>query len=210
MNTSYALIKIQFAAALFILSSCSSLIKKPSYNLTKSPNHSLYFNGRGAASGPMLMSAMGPAGIAVGLAIDVGIGKDIEKSAFKDGLKVEELIADSVGEITQTSKLNQQYFSQSGTTNFQLNKIGFIELPGQNDHVQPSIELSVYKEAWQKTYRYPEDFQSDKNVPGLGATLEQLKSPQSPARKLLQHALTQVIQKSITDWQTESLKGKNK
>jgi len=43
-------------------------------------NPVLHFEGKGSAAGIMLMGAMGPAGIAIGVAIDVGIAKDIAKA----------------------------------------------------------------------------------------------------------------------------------
>ena len=198
--------RLQCAVVTFILCSCSSLERKPPYTLTLPEDRHVNFSGRGSASGPMLMSAMGPAGIAVGLAIDVGIGKDIEKFGFTDGLKLDELFAYSATETIKTSIVGREYFSKQPAPNFQVSKIGFVELSGQNNLIQPAIELSVQKGTWQKTYRYPEDFQAGKDTPLPGATLEQLKSIQSPARQLLQQAVTQVIKKSINDWQADSVK----
>lgn len=205
LNRDY-LALIPISLALFLSCSCSTLPTKPVYQLTAPAGINVTFSGRGAASGPMLMSAMGPAGIAVGLAIDVGIGKDIEKFGFTDGLKLDELFAYSVTETIKTSKVGREYFSKQPAPNFQVSKIGFVELSGQNNLIQPAIELSVQKGTWQKTYRYPEDFQAGKDTPLPGATLEQLKSIQSPARQLLQQAVTQVIKKSINDWQADSVR----
>ncbi|HMW50223.1 MAG TPA: hypothetical protein PKC70_18135 [Cellvibrionaceae bacterium] len=191
---------------LFLFCSCGSFTNKPAYKLAAPPEMDITFTGRGTAFGPMLMSAMGPAGIAVGMAIDVGIGKDIEKFGFADGLKVDELFAESITQVAQNQKFNRGFFSSHYSSNFQLLKIGFIEPPGQNDCIQPTLVINVLKGGWHKTYQYPEDFQADKNMPLPGASLEQLKSPQSPARSLLKQAFTQVIEKCAVDWQAESTK----
>lgn|GEM_PF-2853016 len=63
---------------------CASVLptpsKTPKVTVVIDPNASLTFEGKGAGAGIMLMSTMGPAGIAIGVAIDVGIGKDIAKA----------------------------------------------------------------------------------------------------------------------------------
>ncbi|HEY6528753.1 MAG TPA: hypothetical protein VIZ65_08660 [Cellvibrionaceae bacterium] len=171
---------------------------------TPPPDPHLIFTGRGAASGPMLMSAMGPAGIAVGLAIDVGIGKDIERFGFAEGLKVNDLFFAAINTISAQPKLARGFFTVKQLPNFQLNKIGFTELPGQDNKIIPAIELTVQRTDWQKTYHYPQDFRTDASELLPSATLEELKSSHSPAQKLLQQALTTVIQKSMADWQSSS------
>ncbi|MEY4589095.1 MAG: hypothetical protein RL497_1171 [Pseudomonadota bacterium] len=185
--------------ALLCLNACSPLkTKNPNnYLLTTPADLHLSFTGRGAASSAMLMSAMGPAGIAVGLAIDVGIGKDIEKLGFAEGLNADVLFASAVGAINKPSKL---FFSSKQKPHFHLQKIGFVELSGQDNLITPAIELSVVRADWKKTYRYPDDFHPAANTPLPSASLEQLKSPQSPARTLVQQALAAVLQQASADW----------
>lgn len=185
----------------FTLASCSVISPLPSYTITKPQNPTISFTGRGAASGPILMGAMGPSGIAVGLAIDVGIAKDIEKYGFKEGLNIDSLFNDSLKKIPPSLYKAGGFFRSPHKLHFNLSKIGFVEPMGQSNTIWPALELTVTRGDWQKAYHYPDDFQKDKNTSLPNTTLEQLKGTQSPARQLLSHALTKVIEQSIKDWQ---------
>ncbi|WP_141685314.1 hypothetical protein [Pseudoalteromonas luteoviolacea] len=66
----------------FLVSGCSVPLKQLQMD-AEFPEVS--YVGRGTSAGPMLMGAMGPMGIAVGIAIDEGIGRDIER-ALSDSL----------------------------------------------------------------------------------------------------------------------------
>jgi hypothetical protein len=61
---------------IYSLFACSSLQKEHN-QIIITPEMPMTYKGVGAASGVALMGAMGPAGIAVGVAIDQGIEKDI-------------------------------------------------------------------------------------------------------------------------------------
>lgn len=65
-----------------VISSCSTLHTENSspsisIDITMPEPNRLRFSGKGSGAGMMLMSSMGPVGMAVGVAIDEGIGKDI-------------------------------------------------------------------------------------------------------------------------------------
>ena len=186
---------------IFTLTSCSVLSPLPSYTITKPQNPTISFTGRGAASGPMLMGAMGPSGIAIGLAIDVGIAKDIEKYGFKEGLNIDAFFDDSLKTVPPSLYTSGGFFQSKHKPHFNLSKIGFVEPMGQSDTIFPALELTVTRGDWQKAYHYRDDFQKDKNTSLPNTTLEQLKGTQSPARQLISRALTTVIEQCIKDWQ---------
>ncbi|WP_196158991.1 hypothetical protein [Reinekea sp. G2M2-21] len=78
-----------FACALLV--GCSALsVKEPSVEVQ--PGAQFSYSGRGAGAGVALMSTMGPVGIAVGVAIDEGIRKDLEKSAQMAGFDIVALV----------------------------------------------------------------------------------------------------------------------
>ncbi|WP_165728386.1 hypothetical protein [Pseudoalteromonas sp. 31A1] len=54
----------------------------------KLPEHTIY-SGKGLAASAALMGAIGPTGIAIGAAIDIGIGKDIQSKNDKHRLRAE-------------------------------------------------------------------------------------------------------------------------
>lgn len=66
----------KFGLHSFFIASCAQ-IRSPSIDVICGERQSLYFTGRGAAASMMMDSLMGGAGIAIGIAIDEGIAKDI-------------------------------------------------------------------------------------------------------------------------------------
>ena len=67
------------------LSACSALDSRDSeplvIDVVVSEPARMRFQGKGASAGAMLMSAMGPVGIGIGVAIDEGIAKEIDRAA---------------------------------------------------------------------------------------------------------------------------------
>lgn len=112
------------------------------------------FHGKGAGAGMMLMSSMGPMGIAIGVAIDEGIGKDIDASARAVGLDIRSITQsaiDKVGAVHLSSITIERY--------------GFVTRSGDNDPVAVQLHLTVASNDGQiHTLKYPEDF-DDKLVP---------------------------------------------
>lgn len=204
------LVQIGCVISFLAITSCgvfnSEGAQPKNYSIGTAPDIHLHFTGRGAASGAMLMSAMGPAGIAVGLAIDVGIGKDIERYGFPDGLNAEAIFTSALASSETSTKPAHLFFAPRKKPHFEFKKLGFVEAVGQDNLISPAIEVTVQKANWLKTYRYPDDFVIEAKAKPLQASLEQLKSPTSPARALLQQALIAVIQKSIQDWKIRDAK----
>lgn len=180
------------------LPSCASN-PKPHYTFTPPTQPQLSFSGRGASAGPMFMDAMGPSGIAVGLAIDVGIGKQIEQFGFPTGVQLAQLLTQSIAKLP-SGKPKQLFFSTRQQPNIQVHKIGFVELPSYSNLIIPSVALNIQKGSWQSACKYPEDFITPNQSP-LGASLDVLKTAQSPAADLVQQALSQCISRSIDNWQ---------
>ncbi len=148
--TVYAL---AFVAAQAVLTGCSlsaySLSAyKPGvrYDLTVSEPHRMRFYGKGAGAGMMLTSSMGPMGVAIGVAIDEGIGKDFESAAVAAGFNIETLTARALesAEIPPGAVSIQRY--------------GFVTRPGEGDPVAPQLHLRWGEEAARIDVKYPEDF----------------------------------------------------
>lgn len=75
---------IIFIPILFILFGCKNTQKNTNLNVHL-PQHMTY-SGKGVAAGVALMGVIGPSGIAIGAAIDIGIGKDIQSKNSKASL----------------------------------------------------------------------------------------------------------------------------
>ncbi len=82
---------------LFVLafSGCSILKPATPKSVTLGDNAKFSYSGRGSGAGIALMSTMGPVGIAVGVAIDEGIRKDLENSASTHGFNILKIIKQS-------------------------------------------------------------------------------------------------------------------
>ena len=87
--------------ALLLNSACTTLgfqSQTPVEIHYSSPDR-ISFQGKGAGAGMALMSSMGPIGIAIGVAIDEGIAKDIRETAVEAGVSFKTLLRDSVSDI---------------------------------------------------------------------------------------------------------------
>jgi hypothetical protein len=85
------------------------------------------YSGRGSGAGVALMSTMGPAGIAVGVAIDEGIRKDLEASAISAGFDIVKLL--------QSSSISAQ--------SIEILDYGMKDIPGTDDLMFPYLKMRV-------------------------------------------------------------------
>ena len=96
----------------------------------------------------MLMSSMGPMGIAVGIAIDEGIGKDINKAFVDTGFDLHTL---SSGAINEAIQLNcdpendtiAEFCNNSDAIFVEITRMAFRSMPGDSDRVVADIEMNV-------------------------------------------------------------------
>lgn len=73
-----ALNVVSWVLLVMVFGGCSSMSNRIAIDVSYNEG-SFSYTGDGSASGPMLVSALGPAGIAVGVAIDQGIASTIEQ-----------------------------------------------------------------------------------------------------------------------------------
>ena len=97
------------------------------------PN-SIRFQGKGSGAGFMLTGAMGPMGIAIGIAIDEGIAKDIQEAANSQSFDIDYLIRNSFVE--------SQFIC--GVKAIDVNHYGFKLLSGSDDLVEADISSRIY------------------------------------------------------------------
>lgn len=95
-----------FLVVIALLCGCSNNANR---NAVISLPDKLTYEGKGAAAGIALMGVLGPSGIAIGAAIDVGIGKDIQSlndpSLLRKGIEDIVLQYNSTAEINYIKKL---------------------------------------------------------------------------------------------------------
>lgn len=83
-----------FTITILCISACAVIDTQATAQFTfnvAEPNR-IRFSGKGAGAGMMLSSSMGAMGVAIGIAIDAGIAKDIQETASKNGIIPSEIV----------------------------------------------------------------------------------------------------------------------
>lgn len=122
---------------------------------TSEPNR-IRFHGKGAGAGMMLMSTMGPTGIAIGIAIDEGIGKDIDSTAKAAKVDIEKIFLDELDVFSRDSQ------NINKALHITIERYGFIVSPQNNDHAIPQLHLSIArsKDQQPQMLKYPGDYKT--------------------------------------------------
>jgi hypothetical protein len=93
----------------------------------------------------MLMSAMGPMGIAIGIAIDEGIAKEIDAAAKKAGFSIEPMVEAAFRQTWRES-------TSANSLVIQVKRYGFHLQPGKNDPVSVFFVMEVSKKKVSQFY----------------------------------------------------------
>lgn len=178
-----------FAALLFaqLISGCASTNKQSAALTVKVEPYDqpFSFEGKGSGAGMMLVGAMGPAGIAIGVAIDVGIGKDIYAAFEREGYTVPALVtrafSDAHNDICESQRASGKA-SGALPLNFsiKINKLGFVLVSGGDDYVRSEFDLSVSADG--QVHRI-----AAVTEPSSRVTLEELKASGVNSSTLLYH-----------------------
>lgn len=123
----------------FSLSGCSIFNQALSPNIIVNlpPEHRMHFSGKGAGAGMMMAASMGPMGIAIGVAIDEGIAKDIGRAANEAGVDVAGIVL---------SAFENAFVGRAETLEIAVVEYGFVTQPGVEgveDPVVAYLELVV-------------------------------------------------------------------
>lgn len=108
------------------------------------------FSGKGAGAGIALSSSMGPAGIAIGVAIDEGIAKDIGRALQTENFDI----------VTSVKTAFTAPPSQFDLVNIRVVRYGFITQPSARDLVDavaPQLHLDIVADGQALIVRIPED-----------------------------------------------------
>lgn len=151
------------------------------------------FSGKGAGAGMMMMSSMGPMGIAIGVAIDEGIGKDIQASMDAEGISVESLIESVFLESSEFCEAPMPL-----NLRIRVERYGFILVPGENDPTSGQLHLNIgpadiegsEADSMMRSYRFPEDFSE---LALQTSSLETLKVRGEEAANLLNFATRSIV-----------------
>ncbi len=150
-----------FAALTACVQTPPSNLSKQKFSIQVKEPHRMRFYGKGAGAGMMLMSSMGPMGIAVGVAIDEGIGKEIDKTAMQAGFSIEKIVRESL--------INNAPKTLANIQTINIDRYGFITQSGENDPVAPQLHITIHYSNGESTaLKFPEGIDS---VPASACTL---------------------------------------
>jgi hypothetical protein len=113
----------------------STLIEKTLVEIVYSSPDRISFQGKGAGAGIALMSSMGPVGIAIGVAIDEGIAKDIRDTAKEGSVDFKIIFNKAVPNIDILKD----------TDRIDVKKYGFVIKDGSKDYVAAEVHLLIHR-----------------------------------------------------------------
>ena len=139
---------------------CAEFSRKPSvsYALELSDPDRVSFTGRGAGAGMMLSGSMGAMGIALGVAIDVGIGKEIEETAVQSGIEFPALLKQ---QLSGTASVPVYWLDDTKRADrvYRIKNYGFTSVRGSSEEVYPSFALEILEAGGVvRTMTRPDDF----------------------------------------------------
>jgi hypothetical protein len=135
-------VAMMFFTACVTSSGCTSLslftdtfVEKTPVEIHYTSPDRISFQGKGAGAGIALMSSMGPVGIAIGVAIDEGIAKDIRDTAKAGDVDFKTLLKDSVATMDTLKDADR----------IDVKRYGFVMKNGSKDYVAAEVRVTVTK-----------------------------------------------------------------
>lgn len=137
---------------LLLQSSLQACFFAPSHspiNISFESRGSLAFTGRGAAAGIMLDSVMGAGGIAIGIAIDEGIAKEISTNlhAYSKDFSIQNTLRSQIDKSIDRNLLE-----------IKVKNYGFRTYPKGEDQISAWLDLEFVCKNKSYPIHYPQDF----------------------------------------------------
>jgi hypothetical protein len=180
-----------------LFSGCATK-KSQSLQVVTGDRSTLAFTGKGAAAGIMMDAFLGGAGVAIGIAIDEGIAKDIANNLSKPPT-VFNMVALVEKKIFSAPQKNHRYtlFNHTNTDMSDVARIvietyGFRTAPG-DDQVTAWMRMRFVTDGKEIIINYPADFESPAT-----ADLNKIKNDSVIAAKMLGDATDLVISKWLS------------
>ena len=185
----------RFTIILFVgfINACSLIntdIKTVNLQVLVDEPDRIRFSGKGAGAGMMMMSSMGPTGIAIGVAIDEGISKSIAETANTNHIDFSELIKKDF--LEKLNRYNQLNTGKQAITEAKLHikRYGFI-VGGGNDEPTTSEYIISYQlgnEAKWQEFHFPKQFNTEQVL--LTQPLDKVKKDKLAIQLLIENGLT--------------------
>ena len=183
-----------FVVFSLLISGCTTLSQKEAVqpiSIEYSDPNRIKFQGKGAGAGIALMSTMGSMGIALGVAIDEGIAKDIRESAQLVGFSIDDSVREALT-VASDGRYRAEFApSTESSLKVVIKNYGFKSTGGKGDPTSAKIEVEVVRQGKDSVLiRFPEDFDG---VDIKAYPLERLKNEGGLAKELLGEALVEVF-----------------
>ena len=194
MNGTALLASKYSVIAAALLTACSHLpaSKKMPYNIDVPESLLVRFDGKGAAAGVMMSSSMGPMGIAIGVAIDEGIAKDIRSALADADCRLDDVAERSFHATSRAWGVVPvrvgESFRPDQIAMIRIENVAFRSQPDEQSLTRVELALQIERSG----SSYPLHFPSPDEA-GSGAPLEQIKADGSLACGMLRDALTHVF-----------------
>ena len=154
------------------------------------------FSGKGSAAGMMMSSSMGLMGIAIGIAIDEGIAKDIATTAEAAQLNFSEILYAAIQHQGQQQQYTMTMADSQATARLviDIEKYGFKVVPGTDDLISAEINLKIHPVNEEPvTVNYPDDFSESDHLATM--PLEALKTDSAAIASLWEDASHEIAQR---------------
>ena len=153
-------------ASIMLITSCATHQQR-TVAVSYAERETIAFTGKGAGAGIMIDSLLGGAGVAIGIAIDEGIAKQIRENIYQSNEKYNfaERLKKSASELSLPVK------SKRSLDSIVIERYGFRTLAGEGDLVSPWLILSFKCGLTTTKLSYPDDFPDP-----ISASLSQVKT----------------------------------
>lgn len=151
------------------------------------------FEGKGAAAGVMMSSGMGPMGIAIGIAIDEGIAKDLRSSLGRVDCKLEEVVGNSFQAVSRSHSITATPVSgwkRDADILIQVDRATFRVQPSEKDLTLAEVSLRMERGGLSR--ELATEYRSD-DVEGM-IPLEEIRVDGGKACELLRESVVRVFE----------------
>jgi len=142
--------KLLTATLALLLGACSFIDTKPAEQAAISVSiegqDRIRFSGKGAGAGMMMSASMGSMGIAIGVAIDEGISKEIHESFVASGGNFSEIVkSETTAWLSQVCHEKTKEFrslcSSSSSMTVRVYRYGFVTTSGEDDPIKVELDI---------------------------------------------------------------------
>lgn len=178
-------------------------VRPASVSTVFSGMHKVHFEGKGAAAGMMMTSSIGAMGMAVGVAIDEGISKEIMDNAVKANIDFEASLAGRIQNRVKQAVSDGRLRGEPAWM-VDIARYGFVFKGLGSERVLADIRLVLKKADGSVAvkFSYPNDVVGDKALKSLPwLAFDSVKTEPKYAEQVLLASADIVVEKLVAQWE---------